>query len=77
MQIDSGLTPLNVTDISVDSPNDGFYDVTNPFVVNTLSIMAYNDGFTTSDAPSIVGDITYQNISVISTPEPSSLVLTR
>ena len=52
------------------------YDTTNPFAVDTLSIMAYNDGFTTADEPSLKASITYQSISVVSTPEPSSLVLT-
>ncbi len=65
VQIDSGLTPLDLTNFNFGTPNDGFYDASHPFSVNTLSIMAYNDGFTTSGDTSLVGDITYQSIAVI------------
>jgi hypothetical protein len=52
----------------------GGYDPTHPFQVDTLSIMAYHDGYTTAANPSLVADVTYQNISLV-VPEPSALAL--
>jgi hypothetical protein len=50
------------------------YDPSHPFQVDTLSIMTYQDGYTTAEAPSLVADITYQNVSLV-VPEPSALAL--
>jgi hypothetical protein len=57
--LDTELPPLNISlTNSLDS-----YDTNFPFVVDSLAVMAYNDGFTTSDDPSLVGDLKFQRFS--------------
>jgi hypothetical protein len=51
------------------------YDASHPFQLDTLSIMSYNDAFTTPQKPSLVADITYQSIKLVTVPEPSTVVL--
>jgi len=70
------LSQLNTGPLVLDLGAFGSgYDPTDPFSLDTLSIMSYQDGFTTSDAPSLVGDVTYQSISLTLVPEPSTAVL--
>ncbi len=71
----NALTILNTGVPALDLGQFGSgYDLSNPFVVDTLSIMAYNDGFTTADNPSLMADVTFGSISLV-VPEPSSVVL--
>jgi len=63
--INTELVPLNLAEFGSG------YDTGNGFLVDSLSIMAYHDGFTTSAAPSVIGDMTFDSITLI-VPEPSS-----
>jgi hypothetical protein len=66
------LVPINTELVPLDLADFGSsYDPGNTFLVDSLSIMAYHDGFTTPDAPSVVGDMTFDSITLI-VPEPSS-----
>ena len=44
------------------------YNTNFPFIVDTLAIMAYQDGFTTTNDPSLVADMTFQQFSFCKTP---------
>ncbi|MEI8341558.1 MAG: PEP-CTERM sorting domain-containing protein [Verrucomicrobiota bacterium] len=66
---DQSLSLLNTTPISVSS-------ISPSFLVNSLAIMSYFDGFTSSGDPSLVGEMTINNMQLTSpVPEPSSLGL--
>jgi hypothetical protein len=70
--VGNSLTPINTELVPLDLAEFGSpYDGGNGFLINSLSIMAYHDGFTTSDAPSLIGDMTFDSITLI-VPEPSS-----
>ncbi len=70
------LTPLLTEVPALDLVAFGSsYDIFNPFQVNSLSLMAYHDGFTTAEFPSLVGDITFDFVSLVIVPEPSTLWL--
>jgi hypothetical protein len=69
--LDTELPQLDLTD-----PSQSGYDFLHPFQLNSLSIAAYQDGFTTSEDPSLVANVTFQNISLTLVPEPSTAVLT-
>ena len=68
LPLDTGVGPLDLGAFGSG------YDPTHPFSVDTLSIMAYHDGYTTADAPSLVGDMTFDQIGLV-VPEPSSMLL--
>ena len=71
---DGSLTPL-VTEVPALNLTAAGYYSNFPFVVNTLAVMAYNDGFTSSGAPSLVADVTFQQFDFAIVPEPATVTL--
>lgn len=59
--LDTGVTPMNLVTSG--------YDTNFPFNLDTLAIMAYQDGFTTTDAPSLIADLRFQELD-FTTPAP-------
>jgi hypothetical protein len=48
-----------------------FYDVIFPFQVDSLAIMAYHDGFTTTNNPSLIANLQFQQFEFTdSLPQP-------
>ena len=70
------LTLLN-TELPALNLNGSGYDSAFPYLVDSLAIMAYNDGFTSSNAPSLVADLTFERFEFITAaiPEPSVALL--
>jgi len=69
MNPDGSLTPLTTEvpalDLVANSYNTNF-----PFVVDTLAIMAYRDGFTTTNDPSLVATLQFQQLSFATPVNP-------
>jgi len=72
---DGSLTLLNTEVPALDLNTQFLYDVTQPFVVDTLAIMAYRDGFTDPSDPSLVADVTFERFEFAVVPEPSTALL--
>jgi hypothetical protein len=60
-QVNSNGT-LTVLDTELPSLTltSSFYDASFPFQVDSLAIMAYHDGFTTTNEPSLIADLQFQ-----------------
>jgi hypothetical protein len=67
--VETELIPLDLQGVN------SAYDQANGFVLDSISLMAYFDAFTTADNPSLVGDITFDSVSLVVVPEPSALAL--
>ncbi len=65
--LDTELPPLNLL-----GGQDVYstYDTTFPFVVDTLAIMAYQDGYTTTNDPSLVADLQFQQLDFTTSASP-------
>jgi hypothetical protein len=66
---DGSLTPLDTEEPALDLVANG-YNTNFPFVVDTLAIMAYHDGFTTTNDPSLVADLQFQEIDFTTPVNP-------
>jgi hypothetical protein len=66
-QVNSNGT-LTVLDTELPSLTltSSFYNVDFPFQVDSLAILAYQDGFTTTDEPSLVADLRFQEFDFTS-----------
>lgn len=76
------LTPLNTSlpPLNLLGGQDAYstYNTNFPFVVDTLAIMAYHDGFTTTDNPSLVADLRFQELDFstpVNPPPPSYVAI--
>ncbi len=79
VEADGSLTLLDTENAPIDldmPPGFSSYDTARPFSVDALSIMAYRDGFTTASDPSLIAELTFQQITLSSpVPEPASALL--
>lgn len=59
--LDTGVPPLVLT--------SSYYDPNFPFRCDALAVMAYRDGFTTTNDPSLIADVQFQDFEFLK-PEP-------